>query len=94
MGGGDLGVGGGERLGDLALGGFDLGGGRLGGAGFDLIQQGLATGFEGFEGRLALGLDFGGFGDGPGEGDFGLGDLSGGLGVGVLRTRGGLGLVE
>ena len=94
MGRGDLGVGGGERLRDLDLGGFDLGGGRLGGAGFDLIQQGLATGFKGFEGRLALGLDFGGFGDGPREGDLGLGDLCGGLGVGVLRARGGLGLVE
>ena len=94
MGGGDLGVGRGEGLGDVGLGGFDGLGGILRGAGFDLVQQGLAAGFEGFQGRGALGLFGGDVGERGGEGDLGFTGLGDGLGVGVLRGGGGLRLVE
>ena len=94
LGGGDLGVGGGEGLGDVGLGGFDGLGGVLRGAGFDLVQQGLAAGFQCFEGRGALGLLSGGVGDCGGNGHLSFARLGGGLGVGVLGRGGGLGLVE
>jgi hypothetical protein len=56
LGGGDLGVGGGEGLGDVGLGGVDGLGGVLRGTGLDLVQQGLAAGFQCFEGRGGLSL--------------------------------------